>query len=75
MWEHKCLKETDIALINKSMQNIEKKVDEWFSDIKQELKEMKNSFAWKWVEKVLIWVWITIWTPIIWALIYLVIKR
>lgn len=68
--EHNSLKNT-LALNTQAMTNIEKGIQE----IKDELKEMRNSFASKWVEKVMVWAWWVIWTIILTSLMYLIIIK
>lgn len=65
-----CSKETDIALIKQSMETINDKLDK--IDAKLEMLEWK--FAWKWVEKVLIFIGSIWWSSIIWAIMYLILK-
>lgn len=70
-----CSKDTEIELIKNNSKYMTDKIDGISDKLDKLIDQIETKYAGKWVEKVLVWVWITIWTPIIWALVYLVIKK
>ena len=65
-----CVQETNIALIQQEMENINKKLDEiWIK-----LDNLENKFARKWVENVWYFVFVAIWWAVLTAIIQLIIK-
>ena len=67
---HECNKETELALIKQSMKNIHGKLD----DIKISLEKLEWKYAWKWTEKVLIFIGATWWSSIVGSIMYLILK-
>ena len=76
----------DIQIMNSSIQEIKNDLCKHFDDEAgrhrefQEFKEelfdkLETRFAGKWTEKVIIFIWTTIWVVLIWALLSLVIKN
>ena len=67
---HPCIQETNIALINLTMENIDKEL----KSINTKLDNMEVHYANKWVEKVMIWLMTSIWLSLLGAIMALIIK-
>ncbi len=67
--------QTYISYNKEAMQRIEKAIEELKHDIKEWFEIQERKFAWKWVEKILIFVWTTIGTILICSIMYLIIKK
>ena len=71
--------EKDIEFIKEAL-NWHMKVEEArnLADIqwkKELLEHLETKFAWKWTEKILIFVWTGIWIALIWAIMALILKN
>lgn len=79
---NKCLQEKSIIeiqtyiLYNKeAMHRIEKSIEELKENIKEGFAKQEERYAWKWVEKILIFIWATIWSILLGAIMYLIINK
>ena len=67
---HECNKETELALIKLWMENINDKLD----GIVKSLEKLEWKFAWKWVERVFIFIGCVWWSSIVGSIMYLILK-
>lgn len=77
---------TEIAYLVKSIENLsttlkdhmekeEKHMEEEEKSMRSIIESLDKKYAAKWTEKVLVFVWSSVGTCIIWALMYLIIKK
>jgi len=55
--------------------SMDKKIDKLIERFDALELKMESKFAWKWTEKILIFVWTGVWLAIIWAVMALILKK
>lgn len=78
--------EKDITIMSETIKDLKKDMEQHrndtavrhkeFQEFREELFEkLETRFAWKWTEKVLIFIWTSIWIALIWAIMALILKK
>ena len=62
---------TDTREIKTEIKNLRK---EMYEKIADEINKVEQTKAWKWTEKILIFIWWIVWSSLVWAILSLILK-
>lgn len=69
------LMQKDISMLTDKIDKVEVKLDRMSEKLENMLTKMEDKYAWKWTEKVLVYVWWLMLTAIIWSIMTLIIIK